>query len=303
MFTPFVDKRTYIEYQAKKIGHIAFKALSKDQKSSVIGKTSRGIFIRTSSRWVIFISFESYCGPLTISLAQTPDRLQLVKAGEAVRILSGKLVFASAGVVISARDSVVWRQSLPLGPACSFPERLDSLRRFAKEAIADRGNQGLSALLPLLMDLPLTGTASREQRLAFSEILQIRHALRTNMSDIKERLCGFLGVGQGLTPSGDDFVVGLLLVLNRWGNMLMLASDLQQLNQRIVEAAYRKTTTLSANLIECAAFGESDERLLNAADCIVTGKPRKSECISDLLGWGASSGADALVGMAVALTS
>jgi hypothetical protein len=109
-------------------------------------------------------------------------------------------------------------------------------------------------------------------------------------------------MGEGLTPSGDDFVVGLLLVLNRWKNMRNFASDLQQLNLLVTEAAYRKTTTLSANLIECATFGESDERLLNVVDCVLTGKPQESECVSCLLELGASSGVDILVGMAVAFT-
>jgi len=50
------------------------------------------------------------------------------------------------------------------------------------------------------------------------------------------------------------------------------------------------------------AGGGSDERLVNVADGLLTGNPGESECISYALEWGDSSGVDALVGMAVALT-
>ncbi|MEK7786367.1 MAG: DUF2877 domain-containing protein, partial [Chloroflexota bacterium] len=105
------------------------------------------------------------------------------------------------------------------------------------------------------------------------------------------------------TPSGDDVVAGLLLALDRWRPVLWPGGDLGRLNALVVEAAYKATTTLSANLIECAAQGESDERLVTALDSIVTGQPAASECAPLLLGWGNSSGADALVGMTLALTA
>jgi hypothetical protein len=55
-------------------------------------------------------------------------------------------------------------------------------------------------------------------------------------------------------------------------------------------------------MIECAALGEADERLVAVADCIFVGDPPEAECVSRVVGWGASSGTDALTGMAVAVT-
>jgi hypothetical protein len=73
------------------------------------------------------------------------------------------------------------------------------------------------------------------------------------------------------------------------------------LNRAVIEAAYRVTTTISANLIECAADGQGDERLVTVADGIVTGRPAIEECVECVLEWGSSSGLDALAGMAIAL--
>jgi hypothetical protein len=87
------------------------------------------------------------------------------------------------------------------------------------------------------------------------------------------------------------------LALNRWHNLFWSADKLRDLNQQVVETAYKKTTTLSANLIECAALGLADERLVNTLDWLITGSPRNTDILADLLGWGNSSGVDAFVGM------
>jgi hypothetical protein len=109
-----------------------------------------------------------------------------------------------------------------------------------------------------------------------------------------------LGSGRGLTPSGDDFIIGLLLSLNRWGKAFNHGPELHYLNRIIVRAAKEKTTTMSANLIESAANGQSDERLVNVVDAVFSGDPAIYDCIYPLMDWGASSGMDALAGIAMA---
>ena len=75
------------------------------------------------------------------------------------------------------------------------------------------------------------------------------------------------------------------------------------MNRAVIEAAYRATTTISANLIECAAAGQGDERLITVVDGIATGSASIDECVECVLDWGSSSGIDALVGMAIAVTA
>jgi hypothetical protein len=116
-----------------------------------------------------------------------------------------------------------------------------------------------------------------------------------------EVAAGLLGMGPGLTPSGDDVVMGLLLALNRCAAGGWDRGDLDQLNRALIDAATQRTTLLSANAITCAAAGEADERLLAPLDAAWGGRAPSPEAVVGLLGWGASSGRDALVGMAVAL--
>jgi len=344
-----------IEYRAASIGPAALQALSEDCEALVMGTTSHGVFIRANSR-VIFISFEAYRGPLTITLNGPTDRLRSVTTGSTAIISSGRLILPSADTLISVERGELWRPANAGHPARPPAERLDSLRAIAKEVLARRGDVGFGALLLPVLGLPDAGRAVslmigtsrkatstlsggsqafrepqskgailqeiRPQVASFdcmarnmplrsgcfrdvrmlSTILELREALRTDLSCAAEIACGLLGIGQGLTPSGDDVVVGLLLMLNRWQAALWPDGDLDSLNRRVVESAYTRTTLLSANLIECAALGQADERLINVVDCIVTGHPSESECVPHVLGWGASSGIDALVGMALAVT-
>lgn len=111
----------------------------------------------------------------------------------------------------------------------------------------------------------------------------------------------FLGLGRGLTPSGDDLTCGLLLTLNRFGAALAPQVDCAALNAAVLPQAYARTTLLSANLIECASRGQADERLLTALDGLMSGKPEAVSCAALLAGYGNSSGLDALAGMALAI--
>ena len=120
-----------------------------------------------------------------------------------------------------------------------------------------------------------------------------------------------LGLGPGLTPLGDDFLLGVLLTLNRWGHLLPLPkSNLQKtnseshpndlvsyLNQIIQEKTRLKTTRISASLLFCAMEGAADERLLKVLDGLISGSAISQNELRNLLRWGNSSGITVLAGM------
>jgi hypothetical protein len=115
--------------------------------------------------------------------------------------------------------------------------------------------------------------------------------------DLIAALVDGLGRGPGLTPAGDDLVLGFLLALNRWGDRLHSYLPQEQINRALVEAAHQSTTALSASLIGCAAHGLADERLVLALDGLVSGNLAEDLIVDHLLGWGHTSGAAALQGM------
>lgn len=156
-------------------------------------------------------------------------------------------------------------------------------------------------MLSLVRLLNLEGAGPAGEVTGAHDIHNLYAVLRSSdETQIVEHLKGFLGLGSGLTPSGDDLVSGILLTCNRYEDRLSLPFDLNSINREIILLAYQKTSLLSANLIEAAALGMADERLILALDGMLSGTLDPASCANLFLSWGNSSGGDALLGMALA---
>ena len=294
----------YQQIKASNIGNIAFTSLSTDQEGFVLGNTSKGLFINNSGKWLNFISTEQFRGPLTINVSETNTILQHIPSQSPVQISSRTLIFPDAGIEICTQESIVWQSPLPNELPLPQSERKERLRESANEIISANNNGGITSLLPYVHgDQSSNRSYFMRQSSLHNKIVLLHEQIqrKTNLPS-SNSLINLLGAGNGLTPSGDDFIIGLLLSFNRWENVLVPGQDLQKLNQQVVEAAYKKTSLLSANLIECAARGQADERLIDSLDWLVSGLSQESSCLDDLVDWGNSSGGDVFVGFAVALS-
>lgn len=290
--------------EAESIGSIAVDSQSIARQGTIMGKTSRGIFIKSSSKWIVFISREPYRSPLTINLSDNEDPLQQATRSMPVQISPAGFSFSDLGLEISTRKAQIWLPNIPDDAALSNSERQSRLEVTSQRIMKEVNGSGLSSLLPYLVESPGSFHQSTETLSSIEgRILDIqREPVSPNHLPNAEKVFGLLGTGLGLTPSGDDFIIGFLLALNRWRDVLAPNSDLKSLNQQVVAAANHKTTTLSANLIECAASGLADERLIGALDWLMSGDAHNFRYIDELLAWGNSSGVDVFVGFSAALT-
>lgn len=93
---------------------------------------------------------------------------------------------------------------------------------------------------------------------------------------------GLAGRGSGLTPAGDDVLMGVLYGLWVW-------HPLREWMERIIETAIPLTTTLSANFLRAAADGEAAWPWHD----LVEGRPH---AVGRILSIGHTSGADAWAG-------
>jgi len=289
-------------------GETAFGELARRQSGRVFGVTSRGIFIRTEPGGIIFLSFEKFRGPLTINLPEPFAPFQALQNGESASTGRNRLKIPGAHIEILTTPESMWHISPPdLPGATPFPTRLERCARLATRLIAEKQNASFSSILVDLLCLPGSGSG-RDSDL--SETLEpLRRLAKRLPGSLKNRdvpsileiTAAFLGCGPGLTPSGDDFVMGMLLMLNRWHLPGWDGLLLDNLNAHLIAAARQQTTSLSTALLACAARGEADERLIEAVDFICTGQADESNQVKALAGWGASSGLDALAGMAACL--
>ena len=290
------------DIQIESIGNIAVEMLSSKQTGTIFGTSSRGIFVNFNKDRMIFLSFEEFRGPLTINVSGDIQLLSNFSSGEKVLISREGIQFPDTGITISTKKPFVWKPTAPTGKVLLPKDRKNLIRKIAMYLYKSRNGVGLSEMLPVLAGFhpSLTNENIQSQGIR-KQIDNIRnHLAQGDLSSLFQTIQPFIGMGSGLTPSGDDFVMGLLLSLNRWESVLHPGENLSVLNTNVVEAAYRCTTTLSANLIECGALGLADERLIQAVDFLATGENCQAEILPGLLSWGSTSGIDAFVGMIVA---
>jgi len=269
--------------QFKFIGVSALDALKRSDQVSVFGNTSRGLFLEVSAGRIIFVSREAYRGPLTLNLIAGSDQLNRIKKGESGSQSGERISFPQTGISISWQDTDVWRPAPP-------PEQTAATQASIAEVIDPLDDRLLDTIL----------APSKTQKLNALEQRALALSRRMRASDWEGALDAagaLLGLGSGLTPEGDDFLIGVSLVIVRLG------PDRQQLDlvRKIAALAQKQTTRLSASLLACAADGLADERLIEACDALAANAPHAGAAVQELLGWGATSGRMALAGITAGL--
>jgi len=116
-----------------------------------------------------------------------------------------------------------------------------------------------------------------------------------DLGRLQEGAAGLAGLGGGLTPAGDDFLIGAML----WAWLAHPAPD--PLCRALAEVTVPRTTTLSAAFLRAAARGECSAPwhvLLSALSQGLRegGEARITAAVREILARGATSGADSLAG-------
>jgi hypothetical protein len=121
-------------------------------------------------------------------------------------------------------------------------------------------------------------------------------ALRLLAEADRGAVAGLLGLGDGLTPAGDDVLAGWLVTRHAAG------LDGEPVAAAVARARHR-TTTLSATLLDRAAAGETVPQLRDVLAGVAAGLPpdRTRALVDDLLAVGHSSGAGLALGASLAL--
>jgi hypothetical protein len=111
----------------------------------------------------------------------------------------------------------------------------------------------------------------------------------------REAVQGLIGLGPGLTPSGDDFLAGALALLDAIGERE--AHD--AMARAILDALGGRTTPLSGCLLRAAAAGHVGEKLHQIVSLLMTGDIDAAIAGAGKIGH--SSGWDMIAGVLTAL--
>ena len=201
-------------------------------------------------------------------------------------------------VRLALEQSAAWRS--PPWPICPSPVQLtDTCAALARRAAIDAPDEGLARLVSgtgetLRRQPPLARIA--RPRIAMFEswlsgVLDAGHA----QGKACEAVRGLIGLGPGLTPSGDDFLVGALALLDCVGERDAHAA----LARAIIDALPGSTSPLSACFLRAAAAAHVGETLHRAVSAVIAGDVRAA--ITAVENIGHSSGWDMMAGVITTL--
>jgi hypothetical protein len=171
-----------------------------------------------------------------------------------------------------------------------FTSRLPALRRLLAAGAPPGGLAGL------LDEGEVAADSLAAQLLATAGPLAaaLQSALRSgNRSRLQPAAAGLAGLGGGLTPSGDDYLVGVMHAL--W--IQRPPAESTELSELLVSAAVPRTTPLSAAWLQAAADGQASRLWHDLLEALLSAEGGAIEAPARaLMAVGHTSGADALAG-------
>jgi hypothetical protein len=180
--------------------------------------------------------------------------------------LCGRHILIGNSIRLSLDRSEAWRS--PPWPICPSPSRLiETCSALARRAASMRRKKALRATSVALVKRRRISRRWRASPARASRLrtLVVRRACSGRPSE--DAIQGLLGLGPGLTPSGDDFLVGALALLDCVGERDAHAA----LGRAIIAALPGATSALSACFLRAAAAGHVGEALHSAVSSIISG--------------------------------
>jgi hypothetical protein len=231
---------------------------------------------------IILAVFASPEGPTTVRLdaAGSIDLRDWFHPGEAVTSRGAWLAFAN--VRVDCGHARTWA---PPQQALYAPTPIDLAR-------------GLQVARTRL-DAQRTHCASVLHREGAAVCRDLEHACRSLESGAAQtQVARLIGWGEGLTPAGDDFVVGLLAALQILAGDDARRSFLHRLCATVA-AASAYTTAVAAHYLRLAAHDHFNADLHDLRDALLAGDDpaRLERSLDTVLSRGATSGGDLLAGL------
>ena len=208
-------------------------------------------------------------GPRAIGLA-APDRRGL-EVGDHLWITRAAIETPSGEVPL---PDVVLDHTLVLAPA--RPAALAHARALCSAAAV----------------APVGSWEARSDRMLAARFAALLDALATPGADLAPRVGALVGLGQGLTPSGDDLLCGVALALPQSGAWGPRRSDLVA----AIAASAHSTVPLSASFLADAGQGQARSQIHQLISALSTGIDVPG-AVEGVLTIGHRSGHDLLTGL------
>jgi len=250
--------------------------LNDGQVGNVIQTFRNTIYVRTTDEELICITSHDVKGPVNVNV-ETSIEFSAIAISDAVY---------KVDKMLHVRDLL-----FPLGNA-SVHEKAQQSN--VSEGLDERVLEAANLLAILAVDGGLLDSGSPFFRDAAKSIRKIMWATKKgDFMALQSAVSGIVGLGNGSTPSGDDFLAGFLY----WRHQIEKTVDHDIMNLKIEN----KTSWQSRKFIEYAQEGLVIEPLETFVNALFSGNEELiTDAILDLSKIGHSSGLDAGLGVIIA---
>ena len=287
-----------------------------------IGARARDMLSRDARLTVVAVHSESVyaCGEEGRLLLLCPDKYGSVPFGVSVSeyfhlrenysfSVGDELVIEKGEILCPCGDRIILSERETCSTGRSNDSIPDAARVFycAEYVRQHASERGIGPALPAFLCIaPPLDTANAYALSAVCEADRFESAFLCGDTSALDHAVGrFVGLGYGLTPSGDDFLCGMLYAFHRYSRVSDRSEQYLCLLSDSVERHVCDTNKVSAEYIRCALDGEYFEVVEDVFDSLhsfdKSNIHKLETALSRLLAVGASSGSDILCGILFAV--
>jgi hypothetical protein len=285
------------------VGSYALKILKEGAVGEVHSTFERTFNVLISGELVGIVRRDVPNGPFNIITDVEPnDSMQsLVDKGERIRV-NGDLLTFGKEFTISLNGAKIWRPTH--GVKKPIDIRLVKRNLSLVKELASRRNEGFGQLV-LHVENIISGVPFNDRqlnqvsRLGLPNIKSLVSAVKPeDLELVRQSAKNLVGLGPGLSPSGDDLLAGFMAGL-RWtfNSFNGDVHSVDEINRTIAHVA-EGTTMLSKQLLIRAADGEVNEAVEVLLEAILAGQIEDVKTATEkVLVIGETSGVDSIVGI------
>jgi Protein of unknown function (DUF2877) len=289
------------------IGKIARRLLTPGACGRVLAGFSRAAYLATEQSEVFWLASED--APMHLRGLRLAGPFPKLLAGENF-FIEGECLKIAPDLKVDFGDAFTWAVStIPAEATLEMDQIPIRVKRIFQTSFDLSQASGFGRMIPKILSLAANQRDDEAEidsvlALAWLGIYKIAKAcLRRDMSGLLKEANALVGLGGGLTPSGDDFLGGLLFCLNTirrlYPGFIRLDSSEQAL---FLDSAKHQTHLISFTLLKDLSNGQAVEPLHELIHSILSDQPPESiRPASRLTQIGHSTGWDLVTGVLTGL--
>ncbi|MEH7505421.1 DUF2877 domain-containing protein [Neobacillus drentensis] len=232
-------------------------------------------------------------GPNTLVINSASLEESNIDVNDVVYVKS-KMLYIANKLAISTNQSEKWTGILP-----EYPANTENISRNLKRMIeyidfhGKAGGMKKKVAAPSLFEIEMSRMLEERSNLLLNELLNNR------MTSALHHAVSLIGLGPGLTPSGDDYLVGLFTIINLRNSPFY---SHQSFCGEVLQKAKTLTNEISYMALKKASIGQVRESIIHLVHSILNGvEDDLYLSLNKVLNIGSSSGTDIALGLVCGL--